>query len=210
MREVPLPAHLSASALVRLRADRDEFALGLRRPVPVEPSGHARLGTRFHAWVEGWFGAAALVDVDALPGADDDGIETDEDEAELRQAFLATPWADRRPVAVEVDVETSVDGYVLRSRIDAVFPDEDAPDPAPGAVVVVDWKTGAEPSDPEAVAAREVQLAVYRLAWSRWAGVPIERVRAAFCYVRTGRTVYPASLPGEDEIVALLRSAEGR
>ena len=210
VREVPLPAHLSASALVRLRADRDEFALGLRRPVPVEPSGHARLGTRFHAWVEGWFGAAALVDVDALPGADDDGIETDEDEAALRQAFLATPWADRRPVAVEVDVETSVDGYVLRSRIDAVFPDVDAPEAAPGSVVVVDWKTGAEPSDPEAVAAREVQLAVYRLAWSRWAGVPIERVRAAFCYVRSGRTVYPASLPGEDEIVALLRAAEGR
>lgn len=210
VREVPLPAHLSASALVRLRADREEFALGLRRPVPVEPSGHARLGTRFHAWVEGWFGAAALVDVDALPGADDEGIETDEDEAALREAFLATPWADRRPVAVEVDVETSVDGYVLRSRIDAVFPDPDALDPSADAVVVVDWKTGAEPTDPEAVAAREVQLAVYRLAWSRWAGVPVERVRAAFCYVRSGRTVYPASLPGEEEIVALLRSAEGR
>jgi len=209
MQEVELPAHLSASALVRLASDPGEFALALRRPVPSRPSPQARRGTQFHAWVEGWFGRAALVDVDELPGADDETAPTAPDEAALRVAFLATPWAQREPIAVEVDVETSVDGYVLRSRIDAVFADDDRTDlPArESGVVVVDWKTGAPPTDPRAREAREIQLAVYRLAWSRWSGIPVDQVRAAFCYVATGATVYPDRLMGEDEIVALLRGA---
>ncbi|MEZ0448481.1 UvrD-helicase domain-containing protein [Cellulomonas sp. ICMP 17802] len=203
--EVELPAHLSASALVRLESDPAEYAQHLRRPVPAEPSPQARRGTRFHAWVEGWFGSASLVDVDALPGADDDSAALDLDEQALRQAFLATEWADRSPVAVEVDIETSVDGYVLRSRIDAVFPDPASP--GSRAVVVVDWKTGAPPKDDAARASRELQLAVYRLAWSRWTGTPIDQVRAAFCYVGAGVTVYPERLLDEAEITALLSAA---
>jgi len=205
---VELPSHLSASALVRLGADAAEFARGLRRPVPLEPSGRARLGTRFHAWVESYYGAATLVDLDALPGADDDESASDDlgvDEARLRAAFLASPWAGRRPLRVEADIETPVAGYVLRSRIDAVFP-AIAGDPVPGpdAVVVVDWKTGSAPRDTATRAAREIQLAVYRLAWSRSAGVPLDRVAAAFHYVATGETVWPDRLLGEDEITALL------
>ncbi|WP_315097860.1 ATP-dependent DNA helicase [uncultured Cellulomonas sp.] len=208
--DVELPAHLSASALVRLQAGPAEFARHLRRPVPAEPSPQARRGTRFHAWVEGWYGSASLVDVDALPGADDDSATLDLDERALREAFLATGWADRSPVAVEVDIEISVDGYVLRSRIDAVFPDPEADPTLPGdqpAVVVVDWKTGAPPKDDAARASRELQLAVYRLAWSRWTGTPLDRVRAAFCYVGAGVTVYPERLLDEDEITGLLRAA---
>jgi len=208
--EVELPAHLSASAVVRLAADPQAFALALRRPIPLEPSPQARRGTAFHAWVEGWFGAASLVDVDALPGADDDSVRVDADQETLRAAFLATPWADRTPLEVEVDIETTVAGYVLRSRVDAVFRDPDRPG-VPGAVVVVDWKTGAPPSDPAQVAARELQLAVYRLAWSRWKGTPLEHVGAAFCYVGVGRTVRPERLLDEDEITELLvGSAEQR
>jgi DNA helicase II / ATP-dependent DNA helicase PcrA len=210
-RDVELPAHLSASALVRLGADPDEFSRALRRPVPQEPSAQARLGTQFHAWVEGYFGSASLVDVDALPGADDARddpapVGSDDDVATLRAAFLAGPWAHRVPIAIEADVETNVDGFVLRSRIDAVFADP-RPEAAAGSVVVVDWKTGAPPTDPQVRAAREIQLAVYRLAWSRWTGTPLHQVSAAFCYVRAGDTAYPDRLLGEAEIVALLRSA---
>ncbi|WP_291810273.1 ATP-dependent DNA helicase [Cellulomonas sp.] len=203
---VALPAHLSASSLVRLDAQPDQFALGLRRPVPREPSPQARRGTAFHAWVEAWYGQATLVDVDDLPGADDDVLPGDPDQAELRAAFLRTPWAHRSPVAVEVDVETTIGGYVLRSRIDAVFADPDRPD-VPGAVVVVDWKTGSPPRDTAQRASRDLQLAVYRIAWARLTGTDPDLVRAAFCYVGSGVTVLPERLPGEEEVARLLADA---
>jgi DNA helicase-2/ATP-dependent DNA helicase PcrA len=74
-------------------------------------------------------------------------------------------------------------------------------------VVVDDWKTGAPPKDEAARASRELQLAVYRLAWSRWTGTPLDRVRAAFCYVGAGVTVYPERLLDEAEIAELLSTA---
>ena len=56
-------------------------------------------------------------------------------------------------------------------------------------------------------APREVQLAVYRLAWSRWSGTPLDRVGAAFCYVGAGLTVTPERLLDESEIEELLAGA---
>lgn len=203
---VALPAHLSASSLVRLDAQPEQFALGLRRPVPREPSPQARRGTAFHAWVESWYGQATLVDVDDLPGADDDVLPGDPDQTELRAAFLRTPWAHRAPLAVEVDVETTIGGYVLRSRIDAVFADPDRPD-VPGAVVVVDWKTGAPPRGTAETASRDLQLAVYRIAWARLTGTDPDLVRAAFCYVGAGVTVVPERLPDVDDVARLLAQA---
>ncbi|GED11244.1 ATP-dependent DNA helicase [Cellulosimicrobium cellulans] len=204
-REVELPAHVSASSLVRLAADRDEYALHLRRPVPVEPTVHARRGTRFHLWAERYFTTSSLLDVEDLPGADDDDLDPDADLETLQRTFLASEWASRTPVAVEVDVETPVGDTVLRSRIDAVFPER--PEHAGGAhdaVVVVDWKTGRAPTDAAARSVREVQLAVYRLAWSRWTGLPLEKVNAAFYYVASDETVRPRRLLGEAEIESLL------
>nr|WP_297425467.1 ATP-dependent DNA helicase [uncultured Actinotalea sp.] len=195
---VGLPAHLSASAVVRLAADRQEFARQLRRPVPTAPSVHARRGTAFHAWVEQWFGRAALVDLDALPGADDDSATDDAALAALQRTFLASQWAARTPLAIEVDVETPVGGLVVRSRIDAVFPE-------PGGVVVVDWKTGRPPTDPDALRTRVLQLGLYRLAWSRWRGTPLDQVAAAFYYVGSGETLRPDRLPDADELDAIIR-----
>ncbi len=200
---VALPAHLAASALVRLAADPAEYALAVRRPVPQAPSTVARRGTAFHAWVERYFGAASLVDLDELPGADDESVVQDPELAALRASFLASEWAGRTPVAVEVDIETPVAGLTLRSRIDAVFAEED------GGVVVVDWKTGKPPGDVGAQRARELQLAVYRVAWSRRSGVPLEQVDAAFVYVATGETVRPSVLPGLAEIEQALRAGGG-
>ena len=83
---------------------------------------------------------------------------------------------------------------------------------------VIDWKTGAEPS-----AANEravvMQLAAYRIAWaelmaarqSRLTGRPVEppldMVRAAFHYVRTGRTIAPEDLPDADRLARLITTA---
>nr|WP_242608031.1 ATP-dependent DNA helicase [Xylanibacterium ulmi] len=198
---VELPAHISASGLVRLAADREAFALQLRRPVPTQPTVHARRGTRFHEWVERHFTSSSLLDLEDLPGADDADLPGDADLDALKERFLASEWAHRTPIAVEQDVETPIAGVMTRSRMDAVFPD---PERGPDAVVVVDWKTGRPPADDEARAAREVQLAVYRLAWSRWTGLPLDRVSAAFCYVAAGQTVRPERLRTESELEALI------
>jgi DNA helicase-2/ATP-dependent DNA helicase PcrA len=200
-REVAFPAHVSASGLVRLAADRDAFALQLRRPVPVQPTVHARRGTRFHEWVEQFFTSATLLDVDDLPSAEDDDLPEDTDLDKLRDTFLGSEWSARTPIAVEADVETPVAGVMLRCRMDAVFRDLAT---GPDAVVVVDWKTGREPLDAAARAAREVQLAVYRLAWSRWTGLPLDQVSAAFYYVGSDTTVRPERLLDEAELEALI------
>ncbi|MDQ1295423.1 MAG: ATP-dependent helicase UvrD/PcrA, partial [Actinomycetota bacterium] len=184
--QAALPAHLSASRVVALAQDPGALALRLRRPMPEPPSPRTRLGTAFHAWLERRFTAATLIDLDDLPGAADDGRDTEL--SALCERFLASEWAERTPVAVEVSVETPVAGIVLRGRIDAVFRGEGS-----ASWEVVDWKTGA-PARGAAARARAVQLAVYRLAWARLRGIPVSEVTAAFFYAATGRTVRPVDL----------------
>jgi DNA helicase-2/ATP-dependent DNA helicase PcrA len=202
--QVALPVHLSASRVVALAADPAALALRLRRPMPEPPSPHARRGSAFHAWLERRFGAAALVDVDDLPGAADDAAG-DGELAALQQRFLASEWADRIPEAVEVSIETPVGGVVVRGRIDAVFGVTD-PLGLPGWDVV-DWKTGPPPAAPEQARAVAVQLAVYRLAWARLHGVAVDQVGAAFFYAATGTTVRPVDLLDADGLVAVITGA---
>jgi DNA helicase-2/ATP-dependent DNA helicase PcrA len=69
---------------------------------------------------------------------------------------------------------------------------------------VVDWKTGAAPTAPAEATAAAVQLAAYRLAWARLAGVPVDDVSAAFFYVRDGVTARPTDLLDEAQLVELI------
>ena len=193
---VPLPSSLSATALARLRDDPDTLAGELARPLPRRPSPSARFGTRFHAWVEARFGQQELMDPDELPGRGDAEIDDDEDLRALVERFEKGAFADRTPVAVEPPFALVLDGQVVRGRIDAVYAEQvDGED----GFLVVDWKTNrAQTADP-------LQLAVYRLAWAELAGVPVERVRAAFYYVRSGDLVEPVGLQSRTELEALLR-----
>ncbi len=193
---VTLPTHLSATELVSLARDGDGFARDLRRPIPAEPTEAAARGSAFHGWVEAHYGAVSLWD-------DEDAEESAGDIGALRDSFLASPWAARMPLATEARVEVPLGALTLRSQIDAVFPAGGGLD----RVTVVDWKTGAPPKDPAERAAREVQLATYRLAWSRWKGLPLDEVDAVFFYASTGQTVAPERMLGEDEIVALVLAA---
>ncbi|MBM6400731.1 ATP-dependent helicase [Phycicoccus sonneratiae] len=199
--DVPLPPHLSTSALVALAEDPVAFTSRLRRPMPQPPTLAARRGTAFHAWVEEHYSRAAIVDVDALPGSADDPDGADL--ATLRAAFLASPWAAMTPVEVETSVETVLDGIAVRGRVDAVF-EEQGEDGEP-LWTVVDWKTGA-PATGERGRARALQLGAYRLAWARLRGVGPERVRGAFFHAATGETVWP-ELPGEAELSRVLGAA---
>jgi DNA helicase-2/ATP-dependent DNA helicase PcrA len=200
---VALPAQLSVSALVDIGRDPAGAAQRLQRRLPARPDPHASLGTAFHDWVQRFYHAERLFDLDDLPGAVDGdlGRVDGENLAELQAAFAVSPWATRTPVDVETPFDMVLGGTVVRGRIDAVFADDD------GGVTVVDWKTGNPPTTPEALQQNAIQLAVYRLAWAAVRGVPVSSVRAAFHYVRSGVTVAPDELPGADELAALLEAA---
>ncbi len=193
--DVPRPSSLSATSVVRLRDDPEQLAAELARPMPRRPSPAARFGTRFHAWVEARFGQQELVDPDELPGRADTEIDDEDDLRELVGLFEKGEFADRTPVAVEPPFALVLGGQVVRGRIDAVYAEH--VDGADG-FLVVDWKTNrAQTADP-------LQLAIYRVAWAELAGVPVERVRAAFYYVRTGDLVQPAGLESRAELEELL------
>ncbi|MBF9352685.1 ATP-dependent DNA helicase [Mycobacteroides chelonae] len=189
--ERTLPQHLSVTSLVELRQDPQALARRLARPRPTRPDLEARRGTAFHSWVQRHYGAVRLIDFEDLPGDGYGEFEDAEDLAALQSAFLASEWADRTPVDIEVPFEISVAGTAVRGRIDAVFGPDNS---AEGNWTVVDWKTGHEPSGTEMEAAA-LQLAAYRHAWAALQNIDPARVSAVFHYVRTGRTVAPAELP---------------
>ncbi|MHA7272098.1 ATP-dependent helicase [Arthrobacter sp. TMT4-20] len=187
--EVELPAHISASLLVELSDDPAAVARQLRRPVPRRPGMAARRGTAFHTWIEEYYGTSGMLDLGETPGADshiDDALDLDSMIATFRQSA----WAHRLPVELEVPIETKVGPLVVRGRIDAVFRHDD------GTWELVDWKTGTPPSR-EKLTVRSVQLAVYRLAWARLKGVPLESVQAAFYYASTDTVIRPHDLASE-------------
>ncbi|GAB4099866.1 ATP-dependent DNA helicase [Sinomonas halotolerans] len=198
---VRLPEHVSASTLVALDEDPDAVLRQLRRPVPRRPGVAVRRGTAFHAWVEEHYGTSAMLDLEGLESSDEHVDEAYE-LRDLVEAFQRTPWAHRRPAHIEVPIETRVGPVVVRGRIDAVFADAD------GGWELVDWKTGRAPSG-AAARHRAVQLAVYRLAWSRLQGTPLSKIRAAFCYLGDGTVVRPDGLAGEAELEAVIASAFG-
>jgi DNA helicase-2/ATP-dependent DNA helicase PcrA len=196
--DVTLPDSLTVSQLVELARDPASLARKLRRPLPFPPNPVARRGTAFHSWLEKRFGSRALLDLDELPGSADAEAAADSDLEALQEAFLASDWAQRSPADVEVSFTCDVDGMTLRGRLDAVFADAD------GGWTVVDWKTGAVPSEEE-LPALSVQLAAYRLAWASLCGVPVSEVRAAFHYVRSDVTLRPVDLMDAPALRELLR-----
>lgn len=197
--QVELPAKLTVSTLVALSRDPQEVARSIRRPMPRPPAPYARRGTAFHRWLESRWGQQRLLDPDELPGAADEGAADDSMLTELQRRFEESEWASRRPLDIEVTFETVLGDRVLRGRMDAVFA---APD---GGYEVVDWKTGRPPAD-EDFRHAAVQLAAYRLAWADLAGVPLEKVSAAFHYVRYNRTIRPADLLDRAGLTALLEN----
>jgi DNA helicase II / ATP-dependent DNA helicase PcrA len=197
--DVPLPATLSATQLMRLAEDPDGLAQELARPMPRPPQPAARRGTRFHAWVETRFEELTLpmLEPDELPGSDAE-IADERDLEALKEAFERTEYARRTPYRVEAPFQLALAGRIVRGRIDAVY----RTGHGDGATYeIVDWKTSrTRPADP-------LQLAIYRIGWAEQQGVPPESVTAAFVHVRTGEVERPEGLPDR---AALERLIAGR
>ncbi|MWA13489.1 UvrD-helicase domain-containing protein [Streptomyces sp. BA2] len=204
IRDIPVPASLTASEVLRLAADPEGFAQELARPMPHPPQPAARRGTRFHAWVETRFEELRLplLAPDDLPGGapGEAEIADERDLDALKEAFERTEYAHRTPHRVEVPFQLTLAGRVVRGRIDAVYKEIDGDDVT---YEIVDWKTSrTRTADP-------LQLAVYRLAWAELHDVPPESVKAAFLYVRSGETSRPAHLPGRAELERILLEEPG-
>lgn len=195
-----LPPHISASTLVELREDPEAVLQQLRRPLPRRPGSAARKGTAFHAWIEEFYGSGGMLDLGEYPGGADAHVDETLGLQEMAAVFERSEWALREPAAIEAPIETKIGGIVVRGRIDAVFRDAD------GGWDLIDWKTGRPPA-PDRRAAKAVQLAVYRLAWSRLKDVPLDTVRAAFFYVADNLVVRPHDLADAADLERIIKTA---
>ena len=195
--EVELSPELTATDIVALKQNPEQFARRQRRPVPFKPNRYAKRGTEFHSWLEQRFGAPTLLDESELPGMDEE--ITPGQLQELKDKFVAGQFADRTPMFVEQPFEVSIDGIVIRGRMDAVFRDE-------SGWHIVDWKTGQLPSRAD-MRYLMMQLAVYRIAWAQLQGIDPDEIHASFYYVRYDKLSSADNLPSEREIAETLRLA---
>lgn len=231
---IPFPEHLSASNLVALEEDRSAALARLRRPIPQEPRAAFRRGTQTHSWIEERLGNIQQPAFESEdPGEDSTG--TVFAEASTRAKFLRSPWAHRSAFALEMNFATPVGGTVIRGQIDAIYgydptqqryltlDDKDRYDRQPIAERnqrmlqadwhLVDWKTGSPPREQKVWEARKIQLAVYRLAFHRMYGIPLEKITASFHYVDQGesgetKTIPHQELPTAQRLEQLLDQAQ--
>jgi len=189
--DIYLPPRISVSTLIALKENPEQLAQSIRRPMPFLQDQFARRGTDFHNWVEQHLKASTLFDDDDLDYLD--RIEEDAKLEELKNKWLASDWAKKIPERLEVPFETVLAGVLIRGRIDAVYKTENGYE-------VVDWKTGSKKLS-EAAA---IQLAMYRLAWAKIAGISVDQVSAAFHYVPTGQDDRRSDLLSEAQLVELL------
>ncbi|MDO4686914.1 MAG: 3'-5' exonuclease, partial [Corynebacterium sp.] len=197
--EVEIARELTASDMVALRANPDQYARRVRRPVPFKPNAFAKRGTALHQWIEDRYGMGAALEHEQFDTKLEEEISNSELE-KLKQAFLNSQWADHKPEFIEHPFEVTVGGHIVRGRMDAVFRGVDTHD----GWMVVDWKTGRPPKGADMRAAM-VQLAVYRHAWAKLQGINPAEVRAAFHYVGWNHTFEPDYLPQLKELEAMLQ-----
>ncbi len=188
-----LPERISVSMLESLRNDPLALAQKIRRPMPSHTNLYARRGTEFHGWVERHLGKPQLLGDDELEW--DDSL-TDIELKELKDAWLASDWAGRVPLEIELPFEIVIEGTLLRGRIDAVYE-------GPSGIEVVDWKTG-KVKDGEELESASIQLAAYRIAVSKVMNRPLDAISAAFHYVKENTTIRPVDMLDEAGIIQLL------
>ena len=214
----PLPERIAASGFKDWIEDADRVRARIRRPMPERPFRATRVGTRFHSWVEARYGtapAADLVDAadDELDVLMDAGLDSATDAAALdgdadaqlailQAAFERSEWAGLAPEAIEIELHLPFAGRTVICRIDAVFKRGDR-------WQVVDWKTGRAPRDAAELRRRELQLALYRLAWADHAGVAPDDVDVAFFFVADERVIVPERVLSEAELLRQWTAAVG-
>ncbi len=188
---IPRPIRMSPSSIIAMKKNPEGFARSVRRPMPRARDEYSSRGTAFHLWVEKHLSGYSIFDDEEFDLLQP--IEEDRTLDELKSAWLKSEYGNKSAHRVEVPFETVIAGTLVRGRIDAIYKTD-------AGFEVVDWKTGSTVLDDDSA----IQLAIYRLAWAKLAGVPVESVSAAFHYVPTGVTDRRTNLMSEAELIALL------
>lgn len=194
IKQVRVPTNLNVTKTIELTRDSKRFALQLLRPMPNRPFVETKRGTQFHLWVENYYKHRTLLDPFDLPGSEAMGALTDQDLKEMQEHFRDSAWSKLSPVALEWDFDLKIANRYIKGRVDAVFKIEDR-------VVIVDWKTGKQANS------NELQLAIYREAWSSRHQTSLEKIDAAFVYLPSMQMQQPVKLPDLAEIERLIINA---
>lgn len=210
-----LPERLAASRFKDAINDPVAVMEQLRRPMPERPYRQTRLGTMLHSWIEEHYGhgggGGESLDLELLELDDDSrellGVasERPEDRAALeplKHRFLASDWAAKTPLAIEQSIDVKLGMKTVVCKIDAVFQNGD------GTIELVDWKTGKPPVGQSAEWERQLQLALYTLAWSKHHGTPSSSIHAKLVYLSTGEEYAFEHVSSENELEALITKAE--
>ena len=137
--------------------------------------------------------------VDAGRSERDEEIEPDDDVPGLEQlqaTFEASEWGGLEPLEVETEIQVPFEGRILVCKIDAVYRRGDR-------VEIVDWKTGRVPKDAADLELKQLQLALYRLAYAKREGLDPDAIDAVFYYVGEDRVIRPERIYSEEELRAL-------
>jgi DNA helicase-2/ATP-dependent DNA helicase PcrA len=224
--DVPPPTRVPASKFKDYVTDFGGTLSSIVRPMPERPYRQTRLGTLFHAWVErrseqvgvGTRVDEALWELDdddaAASGAADVSVADAADLGTLQDIFERSEWGQLKPIAVEIEIDfalggqpvagssseperdESAAGHVVICKLDAVYRREDRG----GRIEIVDWKTGKAPRTPAEREERMLQLALYRLAYHRRFGVPLEEIDVALYYVADDLVIRGDRVYSESEL----------
>lgn len=218
------PTRVPASRFKDYVTDFSGTLSSIVRPMPERPYRQTRLGTLFHAWVEqrselvgvGSRVDEALweIDEDELPAAPERGAAESSqgpaatadaaDLAVLQATFERSEWGGLKPMAVEIEIDFALgaglaggeEPHIVICKLDAVYRRGDRGD----RIEIVDWKTGRAPRTGKERDERMLQLALYRLAYHRRFGVPLEEIDVALYYVADDLIIRGDRVYSEEEL----------
>lgn len=192
--------YFTASDVVAFAHDSEAFLADRLRPLPKKPVITSDIGTGVHNRIAAHFTQAAQLDLDWGEEAAFGPVEEKKIE-NLMKVFRSLPWAQGEALGIEEQIELKILGHQLRCKFDAVFAS-----PQGEGVIIVDWKTGRKPREPEELHAREYQLQLYRLAWARAHSTSLQKVQACFVYLGEGGAEHYPPMLKEEEILSELEA----
>jgi len=177
------PRAVSVGGVIDYARCPKRFYWSAVRPLPRFSGPSARIGSEIHAWIERESsGQASLLELEEEPDLTSEEIAGRPGRTrQLREAFLASRFANMVPLYAERPFILSVGGFVVNGRIDAIYGAQDGP------WEIVDYKTGLKPSQDDLLST--LQLELYALACIDIWGKRPDELTLTYLYLAAGEEV---------------------